>query len=235
MGKWFAKNPEWRQRVIVATSISGYKKDSWAVGHRNADGGPPGLARLDRASVKKACQASLRRLQTDYIDVFQLQWPDRYVPASGSRSYNPSAHNLGLLAWGPLHGGVLTGKYSGGRLPKGSRSMLFPGLEPRYRWPKALAAADEYCRLAEAAGVSPSTMALQWCQSRWFVASTIIGATRMEQLKENIDAFDGHVTQALAEDVLAGIERVFYDFGNPSSFSLPGRLPGTEAVPGRPE
>eukprot|EP00929_Paragymnodinium_shiwhaense_P068050 TRINITY_DN34202_c0_g1_i2.p1 TRINITY_DN34202_c0_g1~~TRINITY_DN34202_c0_g1_i2.p1 ORF type:complete len:390 (-),score=55.01 TRINITY_DN34202_c0_g1_i2:93-1262(-) len=304
LGKWFAANPAWRQRVIVSTSVSGYKRGSWAVGHRNADGGPPGLARLDTGSVRKACEASLRRLQTDYIDVFQVQWPDRHVPASGSRGYNPTherkdhvpieqtlselslliadgsirhygignetafgvcawasaadtrsmekpvsisnayslmsrdfeeslaeccapaRHNLGLVAWGALHGGVLTGKYAGGALPKGSRSMLFPGLEPRYRWPRALQAADEYCKVAADAGISPATLALQWCQSRWFVSSTIIGATKLEQLKENIDAFDGHATPALSSDVLKAVDRVFYEYGNPSCFPSAGTSPG---------
>ena len=79
----------------MATKVSGFQKSSKVVGNRTDPPGPKAPARLDAASVKAACAASLKRLQTDYIDVYQLHWPDRYVPSFGPTEYDPSKERDG--------------------------------------------------------------------------------------------------------------------------------------------
>lgn len=95
---------------------------------------------------------------------------------------------VSLLAYSPLAFGQLTAKYlddpqAAGRLTHFPRTW-----SPRYLRPGVLAAVKEYAELARANAMTPAQMALAWCYSRWFVASTIIGATTLAQLKENIDA-----------------------------------------------
>jgi len=91
IGNWFAKNPDWRQKVVVATKVAGYAKTSVLPGARTIPPGPADqMVRLDYNSIKQACYASLRNLQTNYIDLYQIHWPDRYVPTFGSTVYNPT-------------------------------------------------------------------------------------------------------------------------------------------------
>lgn len=292
IGKWLAKataaDPSLRSRLVIATKIAGYSASSTIPGYRSD---PPvkdkSPARLDAASVKAAVEASLRRLGVDTIDLFQLHWPDRYVPLFGSSVYNPSAerpdsvpiaetlgaikemmdqgkvrhyglsnetsfgvcqavaaadalgmprpatiqnsfslihrafetelaevashYNVSLLPWSPLAGGSLSGKY----LPSADapaaevaawRYKRFPQFQSRYVSEDSLAAVAAYKEIADEAGMSVAALALAWCRSRWYVGSTIIGATQMAQLKENIDAFDETVT--LSKETLAKIDAV---------------------------
>jgi hypothetical protein len=71
-------------QVVIATKVAGYSRDSYLPGQRNV---PPTTekadARLDAASIEAALAASLRRLRTEYVDLYQLHWPDRYVPLFG--------------------------------------------------------------------------------------------------------------------------------------------------------
>ena len=90
VGTWLAKNPEWREKVVVATKVSGFNPVSDTAANRTVPPSEPIPARLDAESVLAACAASLRRLQTTYIDLYQLHWPDRYVPLWGSQSYDPA-------------------------------------------------------------------------------------------------------------------------------------------------
>ena len=242
-----------------------------------------------------ACDASLRRLKTDYIDVYQLHWPDRYIPLFGSceydrrkerdgkfapvafeetvlalkelldagkiksyglsnetsygvcefvrvadklgvprpvsiqnsfcllhRSYEtelaetcaPSHHNISLLPWTPLAGGALSGKYLNGAKPKKARFTEFPTFQDRYINEASQIATKKYAEIAEKAGVSLTAMSLAWCATRQYVGSTIIGATTMEQLKEDIDAFEpGRVT--LSEETLRAIDDVHMQCRDP--------------------
>jgi aryl-alcohol dehydrogenase-like predicted oxidoreductase len=82
----------------------------------------------------------------------------------------------------------------------------------RYQQSIAKEAVAEYCAIADRHGLSPAQLALAFCESRWFVASTIIGATTMDQLKENIDAFD--VT--LSDECLHDIAEVYKRYRDPS-------------------
>jgi len=289
VGTWLAKNAEWREKVIIATKVAGcIPAPSQIAANRTDPPSEPAPCRLDAASVKAACEGSLRRLQTSYIDLYQVHWPDRYVPIFGSSEYNPdmeresvpiketlgalwdlikagkikhyglsnettygvaewvkaademgaprpvsiqnsfsllgrtfatelaeacapSNYNIGLLPWSPLGGGALSGKYLDG-MPEGARFTLYENFQSRYLGPPATEATKKYKAIADKAGISLATLSLSWCMSRWYVASTIIGATTMDQLKEDIDAF----TVTLTEDELKAIDKVHMEHKDPT-------------------
>lgn len=88
IGTWIQKNPEWRSKFVLATKVTGYSPKSPVAAARTVPPtSPPPDCRLDRQSILAACEASLRRLQTDYIDLYQFHWPDRYVPIFGQTTY----------------------------------------------------------------------------------------------------------------------------------------------------
>jgi aryl-alcohol dehydrogenase-like predicted oxidoreductase len=118
---------------------------------------------------------------------------------------------IGLLAYSPLGFGTLSGKFLGGMKPANARIILFPNYG-RYSSDNAKEATRQYCELATAHGLSPAQMALAFVTSRPFVTSTIIGATSMKQLKENIACIE----LDLSEAVLQGIEHIHNDIPNPS-------------------
>lgn len=99
-------------------------------------------------------------------------------------------HNVAYLPYSPLSAGVLSGKYRGlVEPPGGSRLELFGGYFERYTGTRAPAAVEAYCELATLHGLSPAALAIAFCESRPFVTSTIIGATSMEQLEQNLLGF----------------------------------------------
>ncbi|CAK9011460.1 unnamed protein product [Durusdinium trenchii] len=90
IGSWFEENPGWRSKVVLASKIAGYWPRSRAAARRSEPEGDSESwpdARADAASVRQACEASLRRLKTDCIDLYQIHWPDRYVPIFGQTEY----------------------------------------------------------------------------------------------------------------------------------------------------
>ena len=97
--------------------------------------------------------------------------------------------DVGLLAYSPLGQGYLTGKYLKGARPAGARSTLFERGQ-RYEGPGAEAAIRAYVDLAAEHGLTASQLALKFCATREFMTSVIIGATTMDQLVHDIDAFD---------------------------------------------
>ena len=302
IGRWLRANAGMRKDLVIATKVCGFGASSTIVRNREAgtrddSTAAAAAARLDRKSVINACDGSLRRLGTDYIDLYQLHWPDRYVPIGafyGSAEYDPSKervdavpiretvaalgeliaagkirhyglsnettfgvcefvraadelgiarpvsiqnsfcllhrsfeselaeacaesnYNIGLLPWTPLGGGALTGKYLNGARPKSARLVKFEkyGFHQRYLNEKSREATAAYKRIADEAGMSLATLALAWCNTRSFVASTIVGATTMEQLKENIDAFESSVV--LSDDTLRAIDEVHQNCRDPS-------------------
>jgi len=277
LGAWLRKQP--RDRVIVATKITGPGRGfAWVRG---------GALTIDRRAVREAVDGSLKRLQTDYIDLYQIHWPDRYVPAFGKLAYDPSeeratvpileqlqafdevikagkvrylglsnetpwgvcefvrlarenglpravctqnAYNLlnrvfeaglaevhrhldlPLLAYSPLAFGHLSGKYLNGEKPEGARLTRFPVFGPRYGKVNVPAATAAYAELAKSLGMRPATLALAFVRSRWFTASTIIGATTMAQLEENIAS----AAVELDANALAAIEEIHLRYPSPA-------------------
>jgi aryl-alcohol dehydrogenase (NADP+) len=117
-----------------------------------------------------------------------------------------------LLAYSPLAFGHLTGKYLEGAQPQGARLSRFPAFGQRYakvNVPKAVAA---YVELARSRGLSPATLALAFVRLRWFTASTIIGATSLAQLKENIDS----AQVPLDAETSSRIEEIHNRYPNPA-------------------
>lgn len=267
IGAWFSKTGR-RGDVILATKVSGQGMK------RVRDGAP-----ISSATIHEAIEGSLERLQTDYIDLYQLHWPNRgsyhfrqnwaYDPTRQNtgevmdhihdvllalkkevdrgrvrqiglsnesawglqqflnvadaeglprvisiqneysllcRHYDldlaETSHHTGVdcLAFSPLACGVLSGKYSGGAVPDGSRRSLNDTLGGRVTerlWP----ATEAYLDIARDAGLDPCQMALAFCLSRPFMGAAIFGATTLDQLDVSLGAAD--VT--LSEDVINAI------------------------------
>ncbi len=276
VGSWLARQP--RDKVILATKVAGPS--------RNLDwirGGPPAL---DRANIRAAVEGSLRRLRTEYIDLYQLHWPARNQPMFGQWQYDPSrerestpiraqlealaelveegkvrriglsnehpwgvmefvrlaeAHGLprvvstqnayslinrvfeyglqevchrervGLLAYSPLAFGHLSGKYLADPAASG-RITLFENFGQRYAKPGVVPASEAYQALARSRGMTPTELALGFVYSRSFALSTIIGATSLAQLEQNLAAWDC-VPDA---ELLQAIDEVHLRFTNPA-------------------
>jgi len=130
-------------------------------------------------------------------------------------------YNIGLLSWSILAGGLLSGKYQSKNDINKSRYTLYPDFmsrsSPVSATPQTLRAVEQYNEISQKAGMTPAELAVAFCRSRRFVSdsgSTIVGATTMQQLKENLDAFNRPVE--LSEDVLEAIDKVHVQCPNPS-------------------
>lgn len=132
----------------------------------------------------------------------------------------PRNCNVSLLAYSPLAGGSLSGKYcdvsdpANDPLTKNARFSLFPGYMERFTKSRAMEAAREYAALARRHGMTPSELALRFCRSRWFTASSIIGATNMDQLRENLDAFE-HARE-LPSELVDEIDTIYKEYRDPA-------------------
>jgi len=266
IGNWFVERKN-REKIILATKIVG-PGPSWI---RNGGGN------YNEENISKAIEGSLKRLKTDYIDLYQLHWPERKTNFFGKRDYDHNSeegnwnnfesvlkalkklieqgkirfigisnethwgfskflelsdrlnlprivsvqnpYNLlnraydigmseiscrekvGLLAYSPLAIGYLSGKYRENKIPEKSRIGLYSKFWTRYKEPSARKATDEYFKLAKDNGLTLTQMALAFVNSRTFTTSNIIGATNMEQLKENIGSVDIKLNDEITEKI----------------------------------
>jgi aryl-alcohol dehydrogenase-like predicted oxidoreductase len=120
--------------------------------------------------------------------------------------------NIGLLAYSPLAQGVLSGKYLNGKLPEGARGTIFPRFIARYMGDGSTEAVARYNAIARKNGMSLTEMSLAFVNQLPFVTSNIIGATKMSQLKENINSININ----LSEEILKEIETVHSEIPNPA-------------------
>ena len=284
IGTWIKKQA--RERIVLATKIAGLGRNmTWI------RGGPEAL---DRTGIRMAVNGSLQRLQTDYIDLYQIHWPARNVPMFGQYKFDPEREyhmlnteqqrafiteqleafaelisegkiryiglsneqpwglmtflnvarecnlprivslqncynlinrtlefgtseilyreNIALLAYSPLAFGHLSGKYILHPNNEG-RVNRFPGFAQRYTKPGVAKAVLEYMQLAADHGLTAVQLALAFVYQRWFVTSTILGATTMAQLQENIMAFE---VPTLSAEILQSIETLHLTMMNPA-------------------
>lgn len=146
---------------------------------------------------------------------------DRAFETELAEACAPSNYNIPLMPWSVLGGGVLSGKYikrvssTQNRVDSAiekARYSLYPKFQPRFISKRSLDAVEKYGEVAKEAGLSPATMAQAWCKTRFFILSTMIGATTMQQLKENIDAVE---KVKLSKEIIAAIDAVHNASPNP--------------------
>ena len=280
IGNWFLEKKN-RDKVILATKIAS-KSDG-------LDWIRKGSKHLgfDKKNLNEAIDSSLKRLKTDYIDLYQLHWPERKVPLFGvlDFEYDPNDNDwnqieevlenlqllvkagkiryvgvsnetpwgmmkflevakqknlprmmsiqnvyslvnrvfdiansevsirekCGLLAYSPLAGGRLSGKYLNDKNPKNARYTLWPRRFSRHHTTRGEIAIEKYVNLAKKYSIKPSTFANAFVNDRPFVTSNIIGATSMDQLKENIDS----VNLTLSDEMLDEIQDIHLSDPNP--------------------
>ncbi|MBC7682702.1 MAG: aldo/keto reductase, partial [Ferruginibacter sp.] len=162
--------------------------------------------------VRLAEQHGLPRVAT-------VQNPYCLVNRTLENGLDETMHRLGvsLLAYSPLAFGLLTGKYdasgtTGPDAPQGRMAKYESMRKQRWGRPESLEAARRYNALARTNGMSPTQMALAFCNSKWQVASTIIGVTSLAQLDECLDAWG----TTLPADLLAAIDKIRWELRDPA-------------------
>lgn len=270
VGEWLKTKK--RDSIILASKVTG-AANHWFV--------PPvrhGLTALDKFHIKKAIDGSLKRLKTDYIDLYQTHWQDntvlidetlevlgelikegkvRYIGTSNANAYeltkanevakfknlkryesiqnnfsliNPrffdelelvcKKENISLLAYSPLGGGILTGKYNqevpvksrfGDYLNnKNPRSKIVAN---RFLNQKTLKATKEYTSLADEYGLNVATMSIMYAKHFKFVASAIIGARSKAQLELSLDAIDKNLDEEILIKIKKIQKKILYPMG----------------------
>lgn len=275
IGTWLKKTGK-RENLVVATKIAGPNRGMAYI--RNT-------LDFSKKNIHEAVNLSLKNLQTDYIDLYQMHWPERVMNMFGQRGVskidpqwqenffevlnvfdglikegkikhigvsnenpygvmkfisesdnhnlprivtiqNPFSllnrlyevglseigmrENVGLLAYSPLAFSFLTGKHLNGILPT-SRLGLFPQFT-RYSNENCTKATKMYHDLAESNGLTLTQMALAFVNQQDFVTATIVGATSLEQLQENIEAFE----TVLSSKIISEINTIQELFPNPA-------------------
>ena len=269
IGNWFNLRKN-RDKIILASKVAS-KSDGleWIREGKDKLG-------FDKKNINEAIDASLKRLKTDYIDLYQLHWPERNAPIFGKLDFEYDPYdkdwtefeevlenlnqliksgkiryigvsnetpwglmkfleiskeknlprvmsiqnvyslvnrvfdiansevaireNCGLLAYSPLAGGRLSGKYINSN-PKNARYTLWPKRFSRHHTERGEVAISKYVNLAKKYNIPASTFANAFVNNRSFVTSNIIGATSLEQLKENIDSIDIELSKEILEEI----------------------------------
>ena len=280
IGNWFQKTGK-RQNIVLASKIA-----SKSTGLEWIREGKEKLG-FDKKNMCAAVDASLRRLKTDYIDLYQLHWPERKVPLFGKLDFEYDSkdsdwleidevlenlndiiksgkiryiglsnetpwgmmkflqktkeenlprmmsiqnayslvnrvfdiansevsirENCGLLAYSPLAGGRLSGKYLNEAQPINARYTLWPSRFSRHATKRGDNAIAKYLQLAKKNNIPVAKLANAFVNNRPFVTSNIIGATSMDQLRENIDS----INLTLSEDILESIQEIHSGDPNP--------------------
>jgi len=278
IGTWFAKSGK-RDKVVLATKVTGPSANLEKYIAKNLG--------FSKSRIHEAIDRSLKRLKTDYVDLYQLHWPERNTNMFGQRGYrggpndswrdnvaevvetldglvkdgkirsyglsnetpwgimrylnesdkagidrpvsiqNPYGllnrlyevglsemslrENIGLLAYSPMGFGLLSGKYHTGEDTSNDRRNKFDQMN-RYDSPQSFDATALYLEIARQNDISLAQMSLAFVNSRPFVTSTIIGATNLDQLKENITSSN----LQLSNQVLSEIEKVHELIPNPA-------------------
>lgn len=138
---------------------------------------------------------------------------DRTFETSLAEACSPQNLDLPLLPWSAGGGGCLSGKYLDGKRPEGCRLSMFPERYFRFLTGRCEAAVRRYSEIAGEYGLTPMQLAYMFCKSRWFVGSTIIGATSIEQLDENTTGF----ALDLPPEALDAIDDVHLQYTNPQN------------------
>jgi aryl-alcohol dehydrogenase-like predicted oxidoreductase len=120
---------------------------------------------------------------------------------------------MSLLAYSPLAGGMLSGKYLRDAKPAESRFIKYDNFALRFRKPTVRTAVEAFAEVAQRHGISMVQLALGYVRSRWHVGATIVGATSLKQLEEDIDAAQFDLDQATLDDIAA----VHLRFPNPAA------------------
>jgi len=275
IGNWFEKTKK-RDKIILASKVCGPMRE-YVRGGGNQFG---------EKNITKALEGSLKRLKTDYIDLYQLHWPERKTNFFGQLGYEhnddgqwtkfedilgslkkfidqgkirhvglsnetawglskflelsktqdlprmmsvQNAYNLlnrtyevglaeisvreqsGLLAYSPLAIGYLSGKYRKNQMPKNSRLERDGDFWTRYKKPNTEKAIEAYFEISRKYNINLTQMSLKFIEIQPFVTSVIIGATKMEQLKTNIES----VNLKLSDEIIKEINEVQKKYPNP--------------------
>lgn len=144
IGNWLAKNPAARQKLVLATKVAGPSRGMPWIRGGNAD--------LSAADIVEACECSLKRMQTDVIDLYQIHWPVRHVPAFGAVYFDPAKDSPGTSIHAQLEALqklVQSGKVRAVGLSNESPYGVheFVRLAEQYGLPRVATVQNAYCLL----------------------------------------------------------------------------------------
>jgi len=168
---------------------------------------PYGIMRFSQVA-KELGLSSVVSVQNSYSLINRLDYE-----IGLAETCSPRNENIGLLAYSPLAGGILTGKYANAddAATKNSRLNLFQGYMGRYKQSLAVNVVAKYCQLAKKYDMTPTQLALGWCYKNPYVASTIIGATSIPQLVENLESYDEKIFSRIRDEDIDEIHKACKD------------------------